>query len=68
MTETQLIAELSSALRQMLNAFSLDNEYRSVRDAMDRRLAAKRHARATLNLADEHLHLAVITSQTGTDS
>lgn len=68
MNDTQLIAELSSALRRMIDAFSLDNEYDTVRDAMSRRLAAYRHARDALNLADERLHLAVLAPRVGSES
>jgi hypothetical protein len=62
MKELDLIADLSSALRGMLDAFSLDNKYGTAHDAMSRRLAAKRYAREMLNLADEHLHFAAITA------
>lgn len=68
MNDTQLIAELSAALRRMIDAFSLDNEYDTVSDAMSRRLAASRHARDMLNLADERLHLAAIAPRAATEA
>lgn len=65
MSHLPLMADLSAALRDLLEVFALDNDVRPVREAMQRRLDAQRRARVALDRADEVLHRSVTEPRHG---